>query len=187
MNNSTRISVLRPYLIYVILFVGAGMVSGGVVHYPLNENFYGTLAIFGGVVFALGSVASEFLSGNGLPKFPALVRLIAVSLMLSFGIGMLSGGIQHFTDFPTRAAILIPAGITLSFFAYCLKAKLFRREALKKVSIAGLLVLSVAGTSLFTLTNVAEGMKVEEHTHSVSTSDAATTTEEDHTNHPHNE
>ena len=185
-NELPKNSVLRPYLVYVISFVGAGMVSGGVVHYPLNENFYGILAVLGGIVFALGLLANELISGKGFPKAGALFSLIVTSLLLSFGIGMLSGGIQHFTDFPSRAAILIPAGIALSFIAYYIKAKLFQRRALKKVLLAGALIFSTALASLVVLTNVADGMNTPAHTHEVVTSDG-TSTGEDHSKHPHNE
>jgi NO-binding membrane sensor protein with MHYT domain len=162
------------------------MVSGGVVHYPLNENFYGILAALGGIVFVIGSLASELLSGKSLPKAGALFSLIVTSLLLSFGIGMLSGGIQHFTDFPSRAAILVPAGITLSFIAYCFKAKLFQRTAMRKVSTAGVLVLGISISSLLVLTNIADGMNKPAHTHEVVTTEV-TTPAEDHSEHPHNE
>jgi hypothetical protein len=185
-NHAPSNRVLSPYLVYVISFVGAGMVSGGVVHYPLNENFYGILAILGGVIFAFGSLASELLNGRGFPKAGALVSLVMTSLLLSFGIGMLSGGIQHFTDFPSRAAILIPSGISLSFIAYCVKAKLFRRSEIKKVLLAGTFVFGSAIASLVVLTNVAEGMNAPAHTHEVAASDGSATAE-DHSKHPHDE
>jgi hypothetical protein len=185
-TDTSKVRVLRPYLVYVLLFVGAGMVSGGVVHYPLNENFYGILAILGGIVFVIGSLANEVLSGKGLPKAGALISLIVTSLLLSFGIGMLSGGIQHFTDFPSRAAILVPLGITLSFIAYCFKSNLFQRNSIKKVSIAGVLILGIAVSSLAVLTNIADGLNKPVHTHEVTTSEG-TTAAEDHSKHPHNE
>lgn len=185
-SDSSKVRVLRPYLVYVLLFVGAGMVSGGVVHYPLNENFYGILAALGGIVFAFGSLANELLSGKGLPRPAALFSLIVTSLLLSFGIGMLSGGIQHFTDFPARAAVLVPLGITLSFIAFCIKTNLFRRDSIKKVSMAGVLILGIAVSSSVVLTNIAEGMDKPAHTHEVGTTEGSAPAE-DHSKHPHNE
>lgn len=185
-SDTAKVRVLRPYLVYVLLFVGAGMVSGGVVHYPLNKSFYGILTVVGGIVFVIGSLTDELLSGKGLPKPAALFSLIVTSLLLSFGIGMLSGGIQHFTDFPPRAAVLVPLGITLSFIAFCFKSNLFRRDSIKKVSIAGFLILGIAVSSLAVLTNIADGMNKPAHTHEVTTS-VGTTPAEDHSKHPHNE
>lgn len=179
-----KVNVLRPYLVYVVSFVGAGMVSGGVVHYPLNENYYGTLAMLGALVFALGALSNEVLTGNSLPKISKLISLVITSLLLSFGIGMLSGGIQHFTDFPTRAAILIPSGITLSFLAFCVKAKLFQKRAFKKLLIASFVVLSSALISLYVLTGVARNMGATNHTHETTTS-SSNVPAEDHSKHPH--
>lgn len=181
-----KVKVLRPYLVYVLLFVGAGMVSGGVVHYPLNQSFYGILAVLGGFVFVIGSLANEFLSEKALPKAGALFSLIITSLLLSFGIGMLSGGIQHFTDFPSRAAKLVPLGVTLSFIAYCFKANLFSKDNIGKLSVAGAVILGSALSSFVLLTNIANGMNTPAHTHEVVTSEGATP-EEDHSKHPHNE
>jgi Ca2+/H+ antiporter len=185
-TDNTNVRVLRPYLVYVLLFVGAGMVSGGVVHYPLNENFYGVLAALGGIVFAIGSLANELISGKGLPKAGSLFSLILTSLLLSFGIGMLSGGIQHFTDFPSRAAKLVPLGITLSFIAYCFKANLFNKFAIKKLTFAGVVILATAMSSLVVLTNIANGMNTPAHTHEVVTGESEAP-QEDHSKHPHNE
>ena len=180
-----KVQVLRPYLLYVFSFVGAGMVSGGVVHYPLNESYYGILAVLGGFVFAIGAIANELSNGKGFLGFRALFSLILTSLLLSFGIGMFAGGIQHFTDFPSRAAVLVPLGIVLSFIAFCLKSKLFRKSSLKKVLVASSLVLSTAVVSLFVLMNIADGLNAPAHTHGeekVSSNLPA----EDHSKHPHN-
>lgn len=190
-----KVNVLRQYLVYVVSFVGAGMVSGGVVHYPLNENYYGALAVLGGIVFAVGSIANEVLSNKGFPKLRCLLAIISISLLLSFGIGMLSGGIQHFTDFPSRSAVLIPSGIVLSYLAFCLKAGWFQRPSIKKVLTSGILVTSVALASLAVLMNVADGMNTPAHTHDHSEVGPLThnpsevgpsNPAEDHSKHPHN-
>ena len=39
-------------------------------------------------------------------------------MLLSLGLGMLSGGIQHFLDFPHYAAALLPLGVLLSLAAF---------------------------------------------------------------------
>ena len=110
---------------------------------------------------------------------------------------MLAGGIQHFSDFPSRAAVLIPSGIVLSFLAYCFQAKLFQKSSIKKVLISSFLISSLALASLAVLTNVANGMDTPVHAHEEAStptehpSDEVTTTTvhpgEDHSQHPHNE
>lgn len=176
--------LLRPYLVYVLSFVGAGMVSGGVVHYPLNESFYGTLAIIGGLIFAVGSVANEILSGKGFPNFGKALSIIFSSLLLSFGIGMLSGGIQHFTDFPKRAAILVPSGIALSFLAFTVKSEVFKRGGSRKFLASAIFIVVLTFSSLIFLTKLASGMESTSHSHSNEQITPAIESD-DHSNHPH--
>lgn len=185
-SSTSKVRVLSPYLTYVAAFVGASLVSGGVVHYPLNKSYYGALTVLGSVVFVLGAVAKEFLSGNGRPKLNQVIPLVITSLLLSFGIGMLAGGIQHFSDFPSRAAVLIPLGIVLSFLAYCFQSNLFQKSSIKKVLIASSLISSIALASLIGLTNVADGMSVPVHAHNEAKS-LPTNPAEDHSKHPHND
>ena len=174
-------TVFRPYLGYVLNFVGAGMVSGGVVHYPLNESFYGALSITGAFVFTAGAIVTELVHGRKLGNAMRVVFLITTSLLLSFGIGMLSGGIQHFTDFPDRATILIPAGLTLSFAAFCLKNDTLRKGLLKKSLIGGLAIVMISGGSYFALGNLAASLEPSGHSHGeVSTEHSETT----HTDQP---
>ena len=164
-ENSRTNSVFRPYLGYVFNFVGAGMVSGGVVHYPLNESFYGALSITGAFVFTVGAIVTEIVNGRKLGNALRVIFLITTSLLLSFGIGMLSGGIQHFTDFPDRATILIPAGLTLSFLAFCLKNETLRKGLMKKSIVGGLVVVALSTGSYFALGELANSLEPSGHTH----------------------
>lgn len=170
-------SVFRPYLGYVLNFVGAGMVSGGVVHYPLNETFYGALSITGAFVFTIGAIVTEIVNGRKLGNALRVIFLITTSLLLSFGIGMLSGGIQHFTDFPDRATILIPAGLTLSFLAFCLKNETLRKGLMKKSLIGGLVIVLISGGSYFALGNLAATLEPSGHSHGEEEVVATETTE----------
>ncbi|WP_434594096.1 hypothetical protein [Streptomyces sp. A5-4] len=113
--------LLARYLGYVGYFVGAGLISGAVVHHPLDPARYTQIAGCGVLVFLAATVLNEFFLARHRPALPRMLQIIGASLMLSFGIGMLSGGLQHFDDFPDRAAILVPLGITVSFIAFVLR------------------------------------------------------------------
>ncbi|MFI9201574.1 hypothetical protein [Streptomyces sp. NPDC053048] len=130
------------YLGYVGYFVGAGLVSGAVVHHPLDPARYTRIAGYGVLVFLAATVLNEFILKRERSALPRMLLVIGASLMLSFGIGMLSGGLQHFDDFPDRAAMLVPMGMAVSFVAYVLKEaeKPWRRI----FSVFGLGVLVVA-------------------------------------------
>ncbi|MEV0375948.1 hypothetical protein AB0I10_40625 [Streptomyces sp. NPDC050636] len=109
------------YLGYVGYFVGAGLISGAIVHHPLDPARYTRIAGYGVLVFLAATVLNEVILKRDRPSWPRMLLVLGASLMLSFGIGMLSGGLQHFEDFPDRAAVLVPLGLALSFVAYTLK------------------------------------------------------------------
>lgn len=110
---------LGLYVKYVGLFVGAGLISGSIVHYPLDKSRYLIIGAIGAVLFALASTFGDARAKSGGPA--AMVKFVAASLVLALGIGMISGGIQHFSDIPTRAATLIPLGALLSVIAFAVR------------------------------------------------------------------
>ncbi|MEU3629160.1 hypothetical protein [Streptomyces fradiae] len=147
------------YIGYVLYFVGAGLISGAVVHHPLDPARYTVVAVIGVLVFLVATLVNEFLLAQDRPPLARGLMVIGASLLLSLGIGMLSGGLQHFEDFPARAAILVPLGIVVSFIAFVLKdaGTSFHRI----FSPLGLAVLLLAGGCYFGLSTLAAGMAGE--------------------------
>lgn len=152
-------SLPTRYLGYVGYFVGAGLISGAVVHHPLDPARYTRIAGYGVLVFLAATVLNEFVLTRQRPAMPRMLLVIGASLLLSFGIGMLSGGMQHFDDFPDRAAVLIPLGIAVSFIAYYLKEA--ERPARRIFSLFGLVVLVTALVAFFSLRQLAAGLGEE--------------------------
>src|SRR5215213_11478706 len=112
--------VLPPYVLYVALYLGVALTGGSVVHLPLDPGRYVLIGAVGVVIFIAASAldarrrhAAAVEGGGG-----ALGRYIAWSVVLSLGLGMLSGSIQHFLDFPHYAAVLLPLGVLVSLAAY---------------------------------------------------------------------
>lgn len=85
--------------------------------------------------------------------------MVAASLALSFGIGMLSGGLQHFEDFPERAAMLIPFGLALSFVSYVLRHRPDRWRSI--LGPAGILVAVTAAVAFVGLKGIAQEMAAQ--------------------------
>jgi hypothetical protein len=112
--------VLLPFVLYVALYLGVALAGGAVVHLPLDPARYLLLGGIGVLIFILASVADARRRvaaglegpGGGLGSF------IGWSVLLSIGLGMLSGSIQHFLDFPHYAAALLPLGIPVTLAAY---------------------------------------------------------------------
>jgi len=112
--------VLPPYVLYVALYLGVALTGGSVVHLPLDPGRYVLIGAVGVVIFIAASAldarrrhAAAVEGGGG-----ALGRYIAWSVVLSLGLGMLSGSIQHFLDFPHYAAVLLPLGVPVTLVAY---------------------------------------------------------------------
>ncbi|MFD7323191.1 hypothetical protein ACFV9D_19180 [Streptomyces sp. NPDC059875] len=156
-HSSRKRSLAARYLGYVGYFVGAGLISGAVVHHPLDPDRYTRIAVYGALVFLAATVLNEFLLTRERPGLPRMLAVIGSSLLLSFGIGMLSGGLQHFDDFPARGAVLVPAGLVVSFVAYVIKDADTPWHRI--FGLVGLAVLVVATLAFFGLREVAASME----------------------------
>lgn len=144
------------YIGYVLYFVGAGLISGAVVHHPLDPTRYTVIALIGAAVFVLATVVNEFLLVAHRPPLSRALRVVGASLVLSFGIGMLSGGLQHFEDFPIRGAVLVPLGLLVSFIGFVLRdAHTSWRRIFGPI---GLVVALTAGAAHLSLDAVAHTM-----------------------------
>ncbi|MFD7256186.1 hypothetical protein [Streptomyces sp. NPDC059874] len=156
-QQSRKRSLAARYLGYVGYFVGAGLISGAVVHHPLDPDRYTRIAAYGALVFLAATVLNEFLLTKERPGLPRMLVVIGSSLLLSFGIGMLSGGLQHFDDFPARGAVLVPTGLVVSFVAYVIKDA--DTPWHRMFGLVGLTVLIVAALAFFGLRQIAASME----------------------------
>jgi drug/metabolite transporter (DMT)-like permease len=95
-------------------FMGAALIAGGVVHYPIDPPQYAVLSVIGALVFALGTVFNEFVLAPERPPVRRAIWVVTVSLFLSFGVGLTGGCIQHFDQVPEHCAIMTPLGLAMS-------------------------------------------------------------------------
>lgn len=119
--------VTIPYSIYVMFFLGIGLLSGSLVHFPLDPQRYSLIAGFGALLFLIGAYFNEkIINKTDMLEqgFGKLMLFLVSSLALAIGIGMIAGGTQHFSDFPSYAMKLIPIGILLSVISYVLKNRI---------------------------------------------------------------
>ncbi|MBT2398761.1 hypothetical protein [Streptomyces sp. ISL-100] len=144
------------YIGYVGYYVGAGLISGAVVHHPMDPTRYSLIAASGVLVFLLATVLNDIILASERQPLSRMLRVLGTSTMLSFGLGMLSGGMQHFADLPDRCAVLIPLGIVLSFVAFFLKED--KRPWRRIFGLMGLAVLVVAALTFLGLRHIAPTM-----------------------------
>ncbi|MFC6751611.1 hypothetical protein [Deinococcus aquaticus] len=83
------------------MLASTSFIAGGIVHLGLGENttFYVTLAAVGVVCFTAGNYLQEYVIHNNA-RGTGLARFLLVSFVLSIGIGMMTGGVQHYLDNP---------------------------------------------------------------------------------------
>ncbi|QYX80336.1 hypothetical protein [Streptomyces akebiae] len=93
----------------MLYFMGAALIAGAVVHYPIDPSLYTIICVVGAFVFLLGTLVNEFVLADERPALSKAVSLVAFSLLLSFGVGLVGGGIQHFEQFPERSAWMTPS------------------------------------------------------------------------------
>lgn len=162
-------TVIPPFLTFIAMFIGAGFISGSIVHLGEGVNLWDiSLLCFGVILFVSGTLFQEIKSkGKQEPK--ELVSLLAYSLFLSLGIGMASGGIQHFVDTPSYSAILIPTGLSLGLIAFILKNRIALSSQQWKFLVTS--TLSIALFTGLTLSVIARQIDPSGHSHAEGVSD----------------
>ncbi|WP_149829091.1 hypothetical protein [Streptomyces tailanensis] len=126
----------------MLYFMGAALIAGAVVHYPINPSLYTIICVVGAFVFLLGTIVNEFVLADERPVLSRAVSLVAFSLLLSFGVGLVGGGIQHFEQFPERSAWMTPIGLLMSYVAFVAKDSKGRWRHLVSPFAASVVVLS---------------------------------------------
>jgi YVTN family beta-propeller protein len=162
--KSTWKDAVFPYLVYVLFFLGMGLTSGSIVHMPIDPHKYTIILFVGMAVFVVASLLNETVIDKKNLSVVSTIRLVVFSLLLSVGIGMISGGIQHFEDVVKYAAYLIPGGILLSFISYLFRYNI--NLGFKKATpLFAILLITIISLS-FTLKLVAAKMpEGEGHSH----------------------
>lgn len=132
--------VIAPYGTFVLLFVGAGFISGGIVHLGEGWNLWdASLLVLGVACFIVGSYVQEVLYHKKRLQEEGVVRFLAYSLLLSIGVGMASGGTQHFIDTPRYSMYLIPLGLLLGAGAFVGKQNIsLEKREWRRLMIGGL-------------------------------------------------
>lgn len=144
--QSITAQVFVPFVIFTAMFVGAGFISGGIVHLGDGFNWWDlSLILVGIVLFVIGSYAQELRGSQNNLKKEGIVLFLFYSLLLSIGIGMASGGTQHFVDTPEYSNYLIPLGLLLGVPAFALKQNipLLKNEWVKLIIISFLIAVAL--------------------------------------------
>ncbi len=139
------------FLIHICKYLGIALVSGSIVHAGTlggSSSKYIGLIIVGIFLTVLGNYL-EYKVKN--IKVGADIFLLAI--LLSFGTGMISGGIQHYTDNAAYGSILLSFGLLLTFISLAYKdfAKVVSRKSILIVAVISIILyffLSIVGADI---------------------------------------
>lgn len=140
--------VEKEFASYVLRYVGVGLISGSLVHAGTlggDVTRYIVLVILGIISFIIGTLLEK-------RKESITVQFIAVSVALSLGVGMISGGTQHYLDGPRFASFLISVGLLLGYTMFLVregKVTYFVKKT-TKATVLSLLLFTI----LFTVSHV---------------------------------
>lgn len=162
-KRAAQPSIYARYVGAMLYFVGAALIAGAVVHYPIDPPVYTVICVVGALVFLLGTVVNEFVFAAQRPALGRAISLVTFSLLLSFGVGLLGGGIQHFEQFPERSAAMTPVGLLMSFAAFVAKDSEGRWRNV--LSIFGAGVVLAAGATWLGMSTLADSMATSDHSH----------------------
>lgn len=163
-------SIYARYMGAMLYFVGAALIAGAVVHYPIDPPVYTMICVVGALVFLLGTVVNEFVFAAERPTLHRAIALVTFSLLLSFGVGLLGGGIQHFEQFPERSAAMTPIGLLMSYAAFVAKDPEGRWRNLFSMFGAG--VVLVAVVTWYGMSAIADSSDSTGHDHGTPASPA---------------
>ncbi len=144
-QKQTTRNIILSYLSYLSLFIGTAFISGAIVHSGVIADIpkYIVIGVVGVALFLVGSFVQEFVLNRDNLREEGIVKFFLFSLLLSIGIGMISGGTQHFTDYPVYSSYLIPIGFVISLVAYLLKNNYHITKKLWGVVIAVCVLVTI--------------------------------------------
>lgn len=139
--------VLFPYGVYTMFFLGIGLISGSIVHIPMDALRYSIILAIGVIIFIVASFLNETKIDKKTLTKRDIVRILFFSFTLSVSIGMVSGGIQHFNEVGSYAAKLIPIGIVVSLISFVIKNQIYIKHPKRIALLLSSILLLVAPLS----------------------------------------
>lgn len=168
-----RTLLAAPFIGYLLYFVGIGQIAGGIVHYPIDPAYFTMMAVIGVFVFLAGTLLNEVILPKTRPSGRKIARLVGAAVVLSIGVGGVSGGVQHFLQFPQRSTVLIAAGLVLAFIGFIWKGSFGVRQSLiVGVSVAAIAALTFAALQPLSASIPEGGGHDHSHAHGAAANDA---------------
>ena len=123
-------------------YTGISFIAGSVTHGAFTGQRSIITAIIGVVFFVIGTVL-ENIGKTG--RSQSWTRLLLIGIIGSVGLGLFTGGLQHFPDSPDRSVWVVPLGFIVSLIALYLtegKEKI-GRESFTKYALIGTIAVAL--------------------------------------------
>jgi hypothetical protein len=131
-------------------YTGISFIAGSVTHGVFSEQRSLITAAVGIILYLLAS----YLESLAEPDKPVQwARIVTFGVLASIGLGLFTGGLQHFPDSPTRSLWVVPIGFVMSVLAsFWLESKesaLPRKQSLTYAFAGALVVLALSVAAWF--------------------------------------
>lgn len=150
----------KSFSSHILRYVGVGLISGSIVHAGTlggSSTRYIVLIIMGIIAFTVGTYIEQ---ERKISK--DFLHFILISVLISIGTGMVSGGTQHYLDNPLFASYILPIGLLLGYIAY------LYRDFRKNINVKRVLLsVIIAFTFFFSLYSIAHIVPSLENHHEV--------------------
>ena len=139
------------FIIHICKYLGIALVSGSIVHAGTlggSSSKYIGLIIVGIFLTVFGNLLE-----NKIKNIKIDGHMLILAILLSFGTGMLSGGVQHYSDNPAYGSILLSFGLILTFVSLAYKdfAQVVSKKSLSIIAVVSVFLyflLSTVGADL---------------------------------------
>jgi membrane associated rhomboid family serine protease len=128
----------QGFIVHICKYLGVALVAGSIVHAGTlggHISKYIILICVGTALTVYGNILENNIKHLKMSKVTILL-----SIVLSFGTGMLSGGVQHFADNPAYGAVLLSLGFFITFIAF---GYISFRSTMKRVLIVQIAIISI--------------------------------------------
>jgi hypothetical protein len=153
---------LRPFLQYLSLYLSIALVGESIVHLPINPVRFSIIGCIGLALFIVSSYFEALRKKESGELNMTTARYLGLSFILSLGLGMLSGSIQHYLDSPFYASALIPIGFLMAFISYSLREASLNLKGSAPFLVALIVGTSAAGLALY---KIADSIEHAGHAH----------------------
>lgn len=112
-GSSTTLSL--QHIAMLCRYIGISFIAGAVSHGAFSNSRSLMTAGIGVVFFVLGQMIEYFTADSFNPN--GLIKSLIVGTVLAIGLGLFTGGLQHFPDSPERSLWVVPLGFVMSLVA----------------------------------------------------------------------